>query len=232
MIHNDHLGTPQKMTDSSGAVVWAADYKPFGEVTVTISTIANNLRFPGQYFDAETGLNYNYYRDYNPGIGRYVEKDSIGILLGRNHLFAYVGNNPVNSIDPSGLLSPGPTIDPGLITSDPSWSRVNHSGYVVYNPYAPYDAASEPFIIIGGGVTILLHDFGVNSAEGITRGHSTSLVGISGDVTCGSKGDVEIGLGARRLGAGINFDRNGITGISMHYGFSWPPSPVYGSVSK
>jgi uncharacterized protein RhaS with RHS repeats len=65
-IHNDHLGTPQKMTDSSGAVVWAADYKPFGEATVTVSTITNNLRGIGQYFDAETGLNYNYFRDYNP----------------------------------------------------------------------------------------------------------------------------------------------------------------------
>jgi uncharacterized protein RhaS with RHS repeats len=66
--HNDHLATPQKMTDSSGAVVWSADYKPFGEATVTVSTITNNLRGIGQYFDAETGLNYNYFRDYNPAI--------------------------------------------------------------------------------------------------------------------------------------------------------------------
>ena len=51
------------MTASSGTVVWAADYKPFGEATVTVSTITNNLRFPGQYFDAETGLHYNYMRD-------------------------------------------------------------------------------------------------------------------------------------------------------------------------
>jgi RHS protein len=54
MIHNDHLATPQKMTDASGAVVWAADYKPFGEATITVSTITNNLRFPGQYYDAES----------------------------------------------------------------------------------------------------------------------------------------------------------------------------------
>ena len=78
--HNDHLATPQKMTDASGAVVWSADYKPFGEATITISTITNNLRFPGQYFDAETGLNYNYFRDYNPVIGRYIEADPIGLL--------------------------------------------------------------------------------------------------------------------------------------------------------
>jgi RHS repeat-associated protein len=100
--HNDHLGTPQKMTDSSGQVVWAADYKPFGEATITVSTITNNLRFPGQYYDAETGLNYNYFRDYNPVIGRYVEKDPIGQRGGFN-LYRYVGNNPNNRKDPYGL---------------------------------------------------------------------------------------------------------------------------------
>jgi RHS repeat-associated protein len=100
--HNDHLATPQKMTDASGAVVWAADYKPFGEATVTISTITNNLRFPGQYFDAETGLNYNYYRDYNPAIGKYLQADPIGLRGGVNP-YRYVQNNPVNNIDPLGL---------------------------------------------------------------------------------------------------------------------------------
>jgi RHS repeat-associated protein len=101
--HNDHLGTPQKMTDSTGAVVWAADYKPFGEATITVSTITNNLRYPGQYFDAETGLNYNYFRDYNPVIGRYIEKDPIGIRRGKNHLYTYVKNNSNRFIDIFGL---------------------------------------------------------------------------------------------------------------------------------
>ncbi len=101
--HNDALGTPQKMTDSTGTVVWAADYKPFGEATVTVSTITNNLRFPGQYYDAETGLHYNLNRDYSPPRGGYVQADPIGIQRGKNHLFVYVGNNPVNRIDPKGL---------------------------------------------------------------------------------------------------------------------------------
>jgi RHS repeat-associated protein len=104
--HNDHLGTPQKMTDGTGAVMWSADYKPFGEATITVSTITNNLRFPGQYFDAETGLNYNYMRDYNPAIGRYIEKDPIGFRGGIN-LYAYVKNQPTNRIDPYGLLDAG-----------------------------------------------------------------------------------------------------------------------------
>jgi RHS repeat-associated protein len=101
--HNDHLGTPQKMTDASGTVVWAADYKPFGEATVTVSTITNNLRFPGQYYDAETGLHYNYFRDYDPAIGRYKQADPIGIKSGKNHLYIYTSDNPIMLTDFYGL---------------------------------------------------------------------------------------------------------------------------------
>ncbi len=92
------------MTDASGVVRWSADYKPFGEATIdqTVTTITNNLRFPGQYYDAETGSLYNYFRDYNPAIGRYIEKDPIGLLGGVN-LYAYVGNKPTVFLDPYGL---------------------------------------------------------------------------------------------------------------------------------
>ena len=57
--HNDHLNTPRKLTDTTGAIVWAADYAPLGQAEITIDTIENNLRFPGQYYDTETGLHYN-----------------------------------------------------------------------------------------------------------------------------------------------------------------------------
>jgi RHS repeat-associated protein len=106
------------MTDGSGVVRWSADYKPFGEATIdqTVSTITNNLRFPGQYYDAETGLNYNYYRDYNPVIGRYIESDPLGIARSRNHLYVYVSNNPLRFKDPLGLMLDGPDIDdPGQL---------------------------------------------------------------------------------------------------------------------
>ncbi len=108
--HPDHLSTPQKMTDGSAALVWAADYKPFGETTVTVSTVTNNLRFPGQYYDMETGFHYNMNRDYNSAIGRYMESDPIGILpngpRGRlNHLYVYTSNNPVNDTDTTGLMT-------------------------------------------------------------------------------------------------------------------------------
>jgi RHS repeat-associated protein len=91
------------MTDGTGAVVWSADYKPFGEATITVSTITNNLRFPGQHFDRETGLHYNYYRDYNPSTGRFIERDPIGLKGGIN-LYRYVKNNPLKYKDPRGLV--------------------------------------------------------------------------------------------------------------------------------
>ncbi len=83
---NDHLGTPQKITDSSAQVVWAAAYLPFGKAQVTTETVANHFRFPGQYYDAESGLHYNWHRYYDPETGRYVTADPIGLEGGGQSL--------------------------------------------------------------------------------------------------------------------------------------------------
>lgn len=101
-VHNDHLGTPQKITDQAQAIVWDATYQPFGKVELTTSEIENNIRFPGQYADDETGLHYNYFRDYDPTLGRYIESDPIGLIGGFN-TFIYSINNPVIHTDPDGL---------------------------------------------------------------------------------------------------------------------------------
>lgn len=114
--HNDHLGTPQKMTDSSGLITWEGEFLPFGEPLTITGTITNNLRFPGQYYDEETGLHYNYFRDYKPVVGRYVEADPIGVKKGKNHLYAYVGGNPIKTVDIKGLVGCGPF---GIHWSDP-----------------------------------------------------------------------------------------------------------------
>ncbi len=100
-VHTDHLATPKAITDQNQNVVWSADATPFGLFTTTAS-LTFNLCFPGQYFDSETGLHYNYFRYYDPSTGRYITSDPIGLAGGLN-TYSYVGGNPVNAIDPSGL---------------------------------------------------------------------------------------------------------------------------------
>ncbi len=101
--HTDHLGTPKAMTDNTQTIVWRLETDPFGnEIGTSIKTIENNLRFPGQYYDAETGLHQNYYRTYDPLKGRYVEADPIGLSGGIN-IYIYGGGNPLSAIDPFGL---------------------------------------------------------------------------------------------------------------------------------
>jgi RHS repeat-associated protein len=103
---NDHLGTPQKLISQSGQVVWSATYDAFGYATVdTAYTLVNNLRFPGQYYDQETGLHNNWMRYYDPKIGRYVTSDPIALKGGIN-TYGYAKGNPISIIDPLGL-NPG-----------------------------------------------------------------------------------------------------------------------------
>ncbi|WP_154119362.1 RHS repeat-associated core domain-containing protein [Vibrio parahaemolyticus] len=100
-VHNDHLGTPQALTDETGATVWKASYSPFGKATVTTEQIKFNLRFPGQYYDAETGLHYNWHRYYDPALGRYLQSDRLGLFDGVD-TYGYVRANPLRLIDPTG----------------------------------------------------------------------------------------------------------------------------------
>ena len=101
---NDHLGTPQRLLKTSGAVVWQADYKAFGEALVVTETVGNNLRFPGQYYDKETEGYYNFHRDYIPTLGRYLQKDVLGVFDG-NNVYIYAHDQPLVGFDPLGLFN-------------------------------------------------------------------------------------------------------------------------------
>jgi RHS repeat-associated protein len=72
------------MTDARQKIVWDRINEPFGETLDIKGSATLNLRFPGQYHDAESGLDYNFFRSYNPETGRYTQSDPIGLLAGIN----------------------------------------------------------------------------------------------------------------------------------------------------
>jgi len=110
-VWTDHLDTPRLVTDAAGQVRWDwPNTDPFGNNAPNanpagLGNFAFNLRFPGQYFDVETGLHYNYYRDYDPSIGRYVQSDPIGLRGGIN-TYGYVEAGPLRFSDPTGEAIP------------------------------------------------------------------------------------------------------------------------------
>ena len=112
-IHVDHLNTPRLVSDAAGTTVWKWDQQePFGnnvadENPSGLGAFDLPLRLPGQYFDKETNLHYNYFRDYDPSIGRYGESDPIGLEGGLN-TYSYVSARPLMFIDPEGLQIPVP----------------------------------------------------------------------------------------------------------------------------
>jgi RHS repeat-associated protein len=103
-VHADNLNTPQAVTNSDRQTVWSGDYEPYGVVDDRVGAVEFNVRFPGQYEDAEVGLYQNYYRDYDSATGRYIQTDPIGLEGGFN-LYAYSLQNPISMIDPLGQNS-------------------------------------------------------------------------------------------------------------------------------
>lgn len=102
-VYNDHLGTPRTVTDQNNNIVWKWDNtEAFGNNLPTIQTVEFNLRFPGQYFDNESNLHYNYYRTYNPKTGKYIQSDPLGLEAGTN-TYGYVSGNSLGAVDPLGL---------------------------------------------------------------------------------------------------------------------------------
>ncbi|QDQ27872.1 RHS repeat protein [Chitinimonas arctica] len=176
-IHTDHLGTTRLITDATKRPIWAWQGEPFGnsapneDPEATGGAYAYNMRHPGQYFDRETGLFYNYHRDYDPAIGGYPQSDPIGLAGGLN-TYTYVEGNPLSHIDPEGLRIYRPVVPrrdfyqpipvPPRPNSRPiTWSQPNDVPGVSYMsapgavsqtpPVTPYQCGRYTYTRTAGG---------------------------------------------------------------------------------
>ena len=110
-VQVDHLGTPYQVRTLDGKIVWRWEPDGYGrtqpneDVDGDGKKLTLNVRFPGQYFDKESGLHYNWHRYYSPKIG-YISPDPIGLEAGPNP-YAYANQNPLIYTDPEGLSAAG-----------------------------------------------------------------------------------------------------------------------------
>ncbi len=113
-VLNDKLAVPRIITDPAETTLWNGSYKVFGEMAANEDVDGDgtsfhcNLRFPGQYFDAESNLHYNSYRFYDPAIGRYTSVDPLAVNIYSPedlNSYTYAHSDPVGFIDPDGRAS-------------------------------------------------------------------------------------------------------------------------------
>ncbi len=159
---NDHLGTPQKLVDSTGIVVWSAQYAAFGKATIEVEDVTNHLRFPGQYYDEETGWHYNWFRYYDPRAGRYVSADPIGFLRRDVNFYGYAENSPGTAIDPGGLqpvpqtpiepLINPPGFTPEIPITEPTWEPLPYQPPPGSPGVIPSWLPRLPGGAVGGGI--------------------------------------------------------------------------------
>lgn len=221
-FHTGHLGEPVLLTDSTGNIVWQADYDAFGRATVHTAQVDNPLRYPGQFFDAETGLHYNLHRYYDPDLGRYLQADPI--LFGTN-FYAYAASNPLTYTDPDGLRQKIEVAIPsfplckvffsldmcecGVECGTPSWGPC--AAKAGYNLCKSVDQGSlTAGAYAGAGCEVGRFKFGLEaSAEGLQW-----EAGAKGSGPLGSELEAGYGSEGPRLGSSFGGSSSGGSGVA------------------
>ena len=212
--HNDHLGRPEVLTNASGQIVWRANNAAFDRAIATDTVGGMNVGFPGQYFDAESGLFYNWNRYYDASIGRYVQSDPIGLAGGIN-TYAYAAGNPVSRVDPRGLASlvfqVGGSYVPGV------GGEGNLGAYI-----GIYQGRLDLGFYAQGGISLGYQSPGLSAQGGIVKGDVNTIRGVTNNLNvaaplaCGTamtdgKGDllgVTFGVGSK-LGGSLTYSDTG-----------------------
>ena len=205
------------LTDANTNVVWSALYTAFGQAQISVQSVTNPFRLPGQYYDTETGLHYNYFRYYNPDTGRYVTPDPIGLGEGGS-LYGYVRSNPVGRKDPFGLW----TIGIGLGGTAGAGNAVSGSLMLVM------DGQGNIGLVASGGMG------GVHSSAGATfqvtnantiydlrglsaqTGFSTNLPFSLGPGQMSIGGELVTGSGYTGFNVNLGLVGGGLTFMEMH----------------
>ena len=232
-IYADQIDTPRIITDATGKTVWSWESKPFGETAPNEDPDQDGLslhysqRFPGQTYDAETGLHYNFHRDYNPQTGRYVQSDPIGLGGGMNS-FAYVGGSPAAAWD---ILGYAPTYIKGNLNRTIDISLDAHNASEINNAislikkfskikFAVYiysrDKNSSTDLKNGGARVVGLHINPVDTSAGSLTSQINSFYGNSSGLPVSIHGPATTRLPTSAMSS-LKNKKLFLKGIVFHY---------------
>jgi RHS repeat-associated protein len=189
-VHADQLGTPRQISDSSGKTAWTWEIATFGasapdEYGDRLTRFSYNLRFPGQYYDSETGLHYNWHRYYDPQTGRYLQSDPIGLAGGSNP-YRYADANPTGEIDSTGLWG---AIFPNIDLSYYLGGGGSFGGGLYASPDEG-SAGAYHYTATGGGLSA-----GLTLGVGFFVGSGTSMLDGDGQFFNVALGPISINVG-------------------------------------
>ncbi len=189
-LHADHLNTPRLASNQNQQLLWSWNSDAFGVGAPNQDVDGDGvqtdipLRFPGQLYDAHSALHYNYFRDYDPETGRYVESDPIGLAVGLN-TFGYVEGNPVANIDFYGLEK--------LNLANPK------KDYVINNAYRNDADKSGTLIVYAHGNELQVHDDSNGSRNSLSAEQLAERIRLSGQYSP----NMPIELRSCNTGAGL-----------------------------